>query len=72
MEFKILDQYCTKCGRQLTTWDSRCRQATGTKDILCEECIATMYGKDPEGFRELMKEYFDMRPCQGYSPRGRQ
>lgn len=65
MTFRWLNDTCDECGQQLSTWDQRCRTATGTRDKLCENCLAKRYGKTTKEFRTLMEDYFDMRPCKG-------
>ena len=64
-KFEWLGKTCPICGTEMNTWDKRCCIATATPVFICESCLAEKYGKDKEGFRELMEEYFDIRPCQG-------
>lgn len=60
-----LDAHCHACGRQLNSWDERVCKALGYKHMICEECVAKEYGKDVEEVRDIMEDFFGMRPCQG-------
>ena len=60
-----LDSSCHVCGCQLNSWDQRCSKSLGYKNLTCEKCIAKEYGKDVQEVREIMEDFFGMRPCQG-------
>lgn len=56
---------CHVCGEELNSWDKRISHALGYKQITCEKCVAKEYGKDVQEVREIMEDFFGMRPCQG-------
>lgn len=56
---------CNLCGETLNSWDLRCSKALGYKNPICEICIAKEYGKTKEELREIMEEFFGLRPCLG-------
>jgi DNA-directed RNA polymerase subunit RPC12/RpoP len=62
---KWLHTPCHSCGKELNSWDMRISHALGYKYIVCEECVAKEYGKDKQEVREIMEDFFGMRPCQG-------
>ncbi|HCA28884.1 MAG TPA: hypothetical protein DEP23_04590 [Ruminococcaceae bacterium] len=63
--FRLLDQYCHCCGKQVNTWDDRCRKALKYQNPICEDCICKEYGLTENELRDTMKEHFGMIPCQG-------
>jgi len=62
---KWLDANCHACGRQLNSWDERVCKALGYKHLTCEQCVAKEYGKDVGEVRDILEDFFGMRPCQG-------
>ncbi len=62
---KWLGKPCHVCGNELNSWDERISKALGYKSITCEKCVAKEYGKDVQEVREIMEDFFGMRPCQG-------
>ena len=63
--FRLLDEYCHSCGKQLNTWDARCGKALKYKHAVCEDCICKEYGLTENELRDIMEEHFGMIPCQG-------
>lgn len=64
-KFKMLDQYCPICQKQLNSWDARCSKALAYKTPICENCIAKEYDMDVSALRDRLERVFDMRPCLG-------
>lgn len=61
-----LDEHCHYCGSQLNSWDAKVSKALGyLKYRCCERCIAKEYGRTLPELRNVMEEYFGMRPCKG-------
>ena len=65
MKIKWLGQTCHVCGEELNSWDARVSKALGYRNTACEKCIAKEYGKDVDEVRDIMEDFFGMRPCQG-------
>lgn len=62
---RLINEYCDMCGKQLNTWDKKCYSAFKMKP-LCESCISKEYFDiSVEEFRNVMQEYFGLRPCKG-------
>lgn len=62
---KHTGKYCNVCEIELTSWDLRCSKALAYKYPICEGCISKEYEKTEDELREIMEDYFGMRPCQG-------
>ena len=61
-----LDDHCHDCGSQLNSWDVKVSKALGyLKYHCCEKCIAKEYDRTLPELRNVMEEYFGMRPCKG-------
>ena len=57
---------CPLCGRELNTWDERASRALGYLTYqVCEDCLCREYGKSREELRDILEEFFGMRPCKG-------
>ena len=64
-KFRILDEYCHKCGQQVNSWDARCSKALAYKNKHCEKCIADEYDMNKEELRAKLEDFFCIRPCVG-------
>lgn len=58
-------QSCASCAKKLNSWDKRCSKALGYKSAVCEACIAAEYDKTVEELRDVLEDFFGMRPCKG-------
>lgn len=56
---------CHACGGDTNSWDRKINKALGYKHLTCEACVAKEYGKSVAEVREIMEDFFGMRPCQG-------
>ena len=56
---------CRLCSKQLNNWDRRLSRTLAYKQPLCEVCIAAEYDMEKGELRERMKQFYDIRPCQG-------
>lgn len=57
---------CPLCGQELNSWDNRASRALGYLHYqVCESCLCKEYGKNRDEFRDILEEYFGMRPCKG-------
>ncbi|MBO7714667.1 MAG: hypothetical protein J6S85_13910 [Methanobrevibacter sp.] len=62
---KWLNESCTICGNRINSWDKKCYKAFKMK-CMCEKCISSeMFDITVDEFRDVMEEYFGMRPCKG-------
>lgn len=62
---RYIKEWCTSCGHQLNTWDKKCYSAFKLK-CLCEKCVSSeIFDITVDEFRDVMEEYFGMRPCKG-------
>lgn len=60
-----LDASCHSCGARLNSWDMKVSRALRYRNAVCEKCVAKEYGKEVGEVREIMEDFFGMRPCQG-------
>ena len=56
---------CHVCGEELNSWDARISKALGYKHQTCEKCVAKEYGRSVQEVRDIMEDFFGIRPCQG-------
>ena len=56
---------CASCDKKLNSWDKRCSKALGYKQPVCENCIAAEYDKTIDELRDVLEDFFGMRPCKG-------
>ncbi len=57
---------CPLCGRELNSWDDRASRALGYLSYqVCEDCLCKEYGKSQDEFRDILEDFFGMRPCAG-------
>ena len=62
---RLINEFCILCSNQLNTWDKKCYTAFKMK-CMCEKCISSeMFDITVDEFRDVMEEYFGMRPCKG-------
>lgn len=62
---KWLDGDCGGCGGRINSWDEKVSKALGYHGIVCEKCISKEYNRSVEEIRDIMEEYFGMKPCRG-------
>mgnify|MGYP007125814211 CR=1 FL=1 len=60
-----LDASCHVCGARLNSWDAKISKALKYKHQTCEKCVAKEYDKTVDEVRDIMEDFFGMRPCQG-------
>ena len=57
---------CPLCGRELNSWDDRASRALGYLAYqVCEMCLCKEYDKTPAELRDILEDFFGMRPCKG-------
>ena len=57
---------CPLCGKELTSWDDRASRALGYLTYqVCEDCLCKEYGKTRNELRDILEDFFGMRPCKG-------
>lgn len=64
-KLRWLDETCHTCGEGLNSWDAKCSDALRYKYRVCEKCIAKEYEIEVLELRDVMEDFFGMRPCQG-------
>ncbi len=60
-----LDEPCPICGGRMNSWDVKIGKALGYKNTICEKCVAKEYNRSVDEIREIMEDYFGIRPCKG-------
>lgn len=62
---RFINENCELCGKQLNSWDKKSYTAFKLKPM-CEDCISSKcFDISLDEFRNVMEDYFGLRPCRG-------